>query len=70
MVAVGLVMKSRRCRDSLSTLAQSVQYWIEVPRKTGAFGLACATLASTDRPPYVGLRALPARGSLRDLRSE
>lgn len=70
MAILGLVMKSRHCRDSLSDFAQSVQRWIVVPRKTVAFGQASATRASTDRPPFVGLRALPVRGSLRDLQSE
>lgn len=70
MAAVGLEMKSRRRRDSLSGFAQLVRKRTMVPRVTGAFGLARATRASTDRPPYVCLRALPARGSLRDLRSE
>ena len=70
MVSVGLEMKSRRSRDSLSECAQSVQVWTLVRRIAGAFGLARATRASTDRPPCVCLRALPARGSLRDLLTE
>lgn len=70
MVTAGLEMKSRRGRDSLSGFAQLVRKRTMMPRITVAFGLARATRASTDRPPFVGLRALPARGSLRDLHSE
>lgn len=70
MVDGGLVMKLRRRRDSLSQIAQEVRVRTLVPGIAGAFGLARATRASTDRPPCVSLRALPARGSLRDLLSE
>lgn len=70
MVEGGLAMKLRRRRDSLSHIAQLVRFRTSVPRIAGAFGLARATRASTDRPPCVRLRALPARGSLRDLPSE
>ena len=70
MAIAGLEMKSRRGRDSLGVFAQMVRSGTMVPRHAGAFGLAHATRAVTDRPPYVSLRALPARGSLRDLRSE
>lgn len=70
MAGAGLEMKSRRSRDSLSEIAQLVRERIMVPRVAGVLGLARATRASMDRPPYVGLRALPAHGSLRDLHSE
>lgn len=70
MDTAGLVMKSRRRRDSLGDFAQLIRKRIMVPREAGAFGLARATRATTDRPPCVRLRALPVRGSLRDLHSE
>lgn len=70
MAATGLEMKLRHRRDSLSVFAQVVWKRAMMLRVAGAFGLAHATRASTDRPPCVCLRALPARGSLRDLRSE
>lgn len=70
MATAGLEMKSRRRRDSLSGFAQLVRRRTMVPRRAGAFGQARATRANTDRPPCVRLRALPVRGSLRDLQSE
>lgn len=70
MCGLGLAMKSRRSRDSLSTRAQLAPIGAMVLRQTEALGLACATRASTDRTPYVCLRAHPARGSLRDPESE
>ena len=65
MATAGLEMKSRRRRDSLGVFAQLVRNRTMVPRLTGAPGQAHATRVCTDRPPYVCLRALPARGSLR-----
>lgn len=70
MAAIGLEMKSQRRCDPLSKFAQLVRERTMVRQVAGASGLARATRANTDSPPYVRLRATPARGSLRDLRSE